>query len=181
MKLIDFGCAKQASDQEVIPDVAGSPYYCSPEVLSESAVRTGAIWKAADMWSVGVIIFLLVCGYPPFNGDSQERIFKKIRRGKFRFPRSGGEGGASGSPDEGINLSEGVKNLISGLLVMNPSERLTAAQALAHPWIADSSVAPEVPLPNAVVEALGVFRSKMRLKKAVARVLAHHMTEDDSQ
>jgi serine/threonine protein kinase len=67
----DFGCAKVAGDDEVINDVAGSPYYCSPEVLSENYVRTGRVWKAADMWSVGVIIFLLVSGYPPFNGDSQ--------------------------------------------------------------------------------------------------------------
>lgn len=52
MKLIDFGCAKVAGDEEVINDVAGSPYYCAPEVLSESYVRTGKVWKAADMWSV---------------------------------------------------------------------------------------------------------------------------------
>lgn len=53
MKLIDFGCAKVAGDDEVISDVAGSPYYVAPEILSETAVRTGRVWKAADMWSVG--------------------------------------------------------------------------------------------------------------------------------
>lgn len=117
-----------------------------------------------------MIIFLLVCGYPPFNGDSQERIFKKIKRGKFRFPKSSESGG--------VSLSESVKSLITELLQMQPKDRLTAEDALKHPWICGDA-APDAPLPSAVVDALGAFRSKMRLKKAVARVLAHHMTEDD--
>jgi len=146
---------------------------CAPEVLAdENYVRTGKVWKAADMWSLGCIVFILVCGYPPFNGDSQERIFKKIRRGKFRFPKS--------SENGGVTLSDSVKSLITDLLQMQPSDRLTASDALKHPWIAGDA-APDAPLPSAVVEALGAFRSKMRLKKAVARVLAHHMTEDDRE
>jgi calcium-dependent protein kinase len=144
----------------------------APEVLSESYVRTGKVWKAADMWSVGVIVFLLVCGYPPFNGDSQEKIFKKIKRGKFRFPKNSDSGG--------LVLSDSVKHLITELLQMHPQDRLTAEKALEHPWIAGDA-APDAPLPSAVVEALGAFRSKMRLKKAVARVLAHHMTDEDKQ
>jgi len=175
MRLIDFGCAKVAGDDEVIADVAGSPYYVSPEVLSESAVRTGRVWRAADMWSVGVIIFLLVCGYPPFNGDSQEKIFKKIKRGKFRFPKASDAEGQGG-----INLSDSVKSLITDLLQMAPSDRLTAEAALRHPWVSGDA-APDAPLPSVVVDALSAFRSKMRLKKAVARVLAHHMTDDDRE
>lgn len=116
------------------------------------------------------MVFLLVCGYPPFNGDSQERIFKKIKRGKFRFPKEGELGG--------VSLSDSVKNLITDLLQMDPKDRLTADKALEHPWVRGEA-APDVPLPAVVVEALSAFRSKMRLKKAVARVLAKHMTEDD--
>jgi calcium-dependent protein kinase len=62
---------------------AGSPYYVAPEVLKQNFVRTGKIWKCADMWSVGVIVFLLVHGYPPFNHEKEEEIFARIRRGKF--------------------------------------------------------------------------------------------------
>ena len=124
-------------------------------------MRTGRVWKAADMWSVGVIIFLLVCGYPPFNGDSQERIFKKIKRGKFRFPKSGESGG--------VSLSESVKGLITELLQMQPNDRLTAEDALKHPWIAGDA-APDAPLPSAVVDALGAFRSKVRQHQTLSKI-----------
>jgi calcium-dependent protein kinase len=166
MKLIDFGCAKIVKDDDSVPDVAGSPYYCAPEVLSETFNRTGRVWKAADLWSVGVIIFLLVCGYPPFNGESQDQIFKKIKKGKYRFPKT----------EQGIALSDSVKELIDKLLRMEPAERLSAQQALEHPWIS-GDVAPDTQL--AVVDSLMAFRNQCRLKKAVARVLANRITEDD--
>lgn len=172
MQLIDFGCAKLVDDDEVIADVAGSPYYCAPEILSDSTVRTGAVWKAADMWSVGVILFLLVCGFPPFNGDSQEKIFRKIKKGRFRFPR----------PNElgGVELSASVQDLITALLQMQPGKRLTADAALNHPWVCGAT-ASSIPLPTVVVDALTSFRAQCRLKKAAARVLLNRMTEDDRQ
>ena len=170
MKLIDFGCAKLVRDEEVISDVAGSPYYCAPEILADDVERTGAVWKAADMWSLGVIVFLLVCGFPPFNGDSQEKIFRKIKKGKFRFPRPAELGG--------VQLSDSVQDLISSLLLMQPHKRLTAAAALQHPWITGQT-ASSTPLPAVVVDALSSFRAQCRLKKAAARVLLNKMTDDD--
>ena len=169
LRLIDFGCAKLVEDKEVITDVAGSPYYCAPEILSDT-VRTGAVWKAADMWSIGVILFLLVCGFPPFNGDSQEKIFRKIKKGQFRFPRPSELGG--------VQLSESVRDLITSLLKMKPADRLTADAALQHPWIVGVT-APSTPLPSVVVDALSSFRAQCRLKKAAARVLLNKMTDDD--
>ena len=169
LRLIDFGCAKLVEDDEVISDVAGSPYYCAPEILSD-VVRTGAVWKAADMWSVGVILFLLVCGFPPFNGDSQDKIFRKIKKGKFRFPRPSELGG--------VQLSDSVQDLITSLLQMQPSKRLTAEAALQHPWITGAT-ASSTPLPAVVVDALSSFRAQCRLKKAAARVLLNKMTDDD--
>ncbi len=74
MKLIDFGCALVVDDKELVKDVAGSPYYVAPEVLKPDYQRSGAIWKAADLWSVGVIIYLFVCGRPPFFGDTQDQV-----------------------------------------------------------------------------------------------------------
>jgi len=168
MKLIDFGCALLVEDDEVVKDVAGSPYYVAPEVLVADFKRTGRIWKAADMWSIGVIVYLLVHGYPPFNGDMQEAIFRKIRVGKYKFSRD-------------IPLSNNVKDFISSLLVMDPMKRMTAKQALEHPWIANNNKVPDTPIPPAVVQSLNDFRTKCRLKKAVGKVLAGRMSPDDEK
>lgn len=169
MKLIDFGCAIQVGDEDIVHDVAGSPYYVAPEVLQHNFKRTGRVWKAADMWSIGVIVFLLVHGYPPFNGEKQEQIFQKIKIGKYKFSKD-------------IPLSDSVKDLINKLLVMKPEKRISASEALAHPWIAQAAqVAPDVPISAAVVQSLNQFRAQCRLKKAVARVLANRMTDEDKK
>jgi len=168
MKLIDFGCAVLAEDDELIKDVAGSPYYVAPEVLASDYKRTGRVWKASDLWSIGVIVFLLVHGYPPFNGEQQDQIFHKIRIGKYRF----------GKNKQGEYLcSEKVRDFISKLLIMEPSKRMSAAEALKHPWIAD---APSTPINPAVVQSLKGFRDQCRLKKAVAKVLAGRMAQTDA-
>jgi len=134
-------------------------------VLSDYVKRTGQVWRASDMWSVGVIIFLFVCGYPPFNGDSQEKIFHHIKKGKFRFPTAS-------------TLSESVKDLVMKLLRRNPLERLTAAQVLEHPWV-KGDTATDTPISEDVIKSLFNFRHNCRLKKAVARVMAHRMTDTD--
>lgn len=167
MKLIDFGCAVSAANEEVIKDVAGSPYYVAPEVLITDYRRTGQIWKASDIWSLGVIIFLLVHGYPPFNGETQDQIFHKIRIGKYKFSKD-------------IPLSNAVKDLISKMLVMNPMNRISAADALKHPWIADNA-APDTPISLSVVNGLTDFRTKCRLKKAVAKAIANMMSDEDQK
>jgi calcium-dependent protein kinase len=166
MKLIDFGCAVMANDQDVIADVAGSPYYVAPEVLESNRRRTGEIWKKADMWSVGVIVFLLVHGYPPFNGESQEEIFRRIRAGKYTFSRK-------------IPLSRSVQDLVSKLLVKAPLERLSAAEALRHPWISQAGEAPDTPLNPEIVRSLKGFQVQCKLKKAVGRAMAARMLEAD--
>lgn len=170
MKLIDFGCARIAADDVVVKDVAGSPYYVAPEVLSRN-VRTGKIWKASDMWSVGIIIFLFVCGFPPFNARNQESMFAKIQRGKYRFPAK---------KDVGFEISDSVKELISKLLDMDPGKRLTARQAYAHPWV-QGDTAPEALLPTSIIDGLSNFRKSCRLKKAIARVMANRMSCQDEE
>lgn len=162
MRLIDFGCAVVAKDEQVIDDIAGSPYYVAPEVLGREQ-RTGKIWKAADMWSIGVIIFLLVVGYPPFNGGNQDEIFKKIAIGTYRFPEKKG-------------LSKDVQDLVAKLLVKNPRNRLTVDQAIHHPWILN---APDNLIPMETLSQLGKFQDATKMKKAVSRVLAGINVESD--
>jgi len=172
MRLIDFGCALEVADTEVVKDVAGSPYYVAPEVLDQNRVRDGACWKASDMWSLGVIIYLLVCGRPPFNGKSPEHIFLKIKEGKWKFPNRWK------SPNEALPLSDEYKHLVTRLLTVDTKERMTAAEALQHPWIRGDSVN-DNPLDTEILAALTEFNSQCKLKKAVGKVLGNRMTDAD--
>jgi calcium-dependent protein kinase len=128
LKLIDFGVALQLSDDAVVRDVVGSPYYIAPDVLDEKTPKTGRSWQAADMWSLGIISYLLVCGYPPFNGETEADIFRAIRKAAWTFPKDHA-------------LSAAARDFIERLLVKDPAKRMTAAQALAHVWITDASAA----------------------------------------
>jgi len=120
MKLIDFGLSRfdSASNQGVMNTRVGTAYYIAPEVLK------GDYTRACDMWSVGVIAYILLSGCPPFNGDDDTEIFKRVKSGIFSF-----------NAPEWDGVSHAAKDFISCLLQINPSERLTASEALVHPWM----------------------------------------------
>jgi calcium-dependent protein kinase len=166
LKLIDFGCALLVRETDVVKDVVSSLYYVAPEVLDPEYKRTGRTWKASDMWSIGVIVFLLLHGYAPFNGTPDE-IERRIRKGKYTFGHN-------------IPLSLSSKEFVSRLLTYDPYKRMTAAEALEHPWIKDLNKQSDTPLPPKVVKSLTDFRAQVRLKKAVGKVLAGHMSPDDA-
>lgn len=115
VKVIDFGLSKVAAD--TMHTRVGTPYYIAPEVLrKEYTVK-------CDAWSVGVIAYILLCGYPPFYGDNDREIFRRVAVGKFNFP----------SP-EWDHISKAAKNLVANLLQIEPEKRLDAKGALAHPF-----------------------------------------------
>lgn len=98
--------------------VVGTPYYIAPEVLK------GSYDKACDLWSVGVIAYILLCGYPPFNGNDNPEVYDSVRQGTYRFPSS-----------DWSNTSRDSRDFIRRLLQMDPRKRMTVKQALNHPWI----------------------------------------------
>lgn len=116
--MIDFGLATPVRQGEVLTKHVGTPYYIAPEVLEK---RYG---KECDVWSTGVITFTLLCGYPPFWGDSEREIYGRVRRGTYAFD----------GPDW-MARSAYAKDLISRMLVMIPERRITVEGALAHRWI----------------------------------------------
>ena len=117
LKIIDFGLAKVTSSIRGMRTRVGSPYYVSPDVLR------GKYGIECDLWSAGVIMYVLLSGKPPFTGRNQTELFSSILKGVFNF-----------DGEEWAGISAYAKDLISRLLVMDPSERPTAQRALEHNW-----------------------------------------------
>jgi serine/threonine protein kinase len=122
VKIIDFGLArKHAARDAPMSNVAGTPYYIAPEVLRRKYDRS------CDMWSVGVITYVLLCGYPPFNGVDDEDVHRAVQEGWYCFPCR-----------EWSGASLEALDFIRSLLEMDAGKRMTAEQALSHPWIVGS-------------------------------------------
>ena len=100
----------------------GTPYYIAPEVLNNNYD------EKCDLWSIGVILYILLCGYPPFNGSNDEQIIKKVKEGKYRTDE-----------EEWQNISNDAIYIINKLLQYEPHNRISAAEALQHKWIREQS------------------------------------------
>uniref|UniRef100_I3K014 calcium/calmodulin-dependent protein kinase n=2 Tax=Oreochromis TaxID=8139 RepID=I3K014_ORENI len=125
VKLADFGLAIEVQgDQQAWFGFAGTPGYLSPEVL-----RKEAYGKPVDIWACGVILYILLVGYPPFWDEDQHKLYQQIKAGAYDFP----------SP-EWDTVTPEAKNLINQMLTINPAKRITAQEALKHPWVCVSSI-----------------------------------------
>ncbi|KAG6489599.1 calcium-dependent protein kinase 10-like [Zingiber officinale] len=162
LKTIDFGLSIFFRPGEIFTDVVGSPYYVAPEVLKK---RYG---QEADVWSAGVIIYILLSGVPPFWAETEQGIFEEVLHGNVDF-----------QSDPWPSISESVKDLIKGMLVRDPKQRLSAHQVLCHPWVQTDGVAPDRPLDSAVLSRLKQFSAMNKLKKMAIRVIVEHLSEDE--
>ncbi|KAG6437171.1 hypothetical protein SASPL_102082 [Salvia splendens] len=162
MKIIDFGLSVFFKPGQVLSDVVGSPYYVAPEVLCK---RYGA---EADVWSAGVIVYILLCGVPPFWGETEQEIFKEVLYGEIDF-----------SSHPWPNISESAKDLVKRMLVRDPTKRITAHQVLSHPWVQVGGVAPDEPIHSAVLSRMMHFSAMNKLKKMAIRVIAENLSEEE--
>ena len=119
LKIIDFGLSKilDGGRLQRMKTRAGTPYYISPEVLA------GNYDMSCDMWSAGCMLYILLCGYPPFYGDNNQEILQMVSRGVFDY-----------DGEEWDDISNEAKDLINKLIT-RPERRMTAAEALQHPWM----------------------------------------------
>ncbi|CAE7229348.1 CPK17 [Symbiodinium natans] len=163
LKLIDFGFAKFWDRSTKMSQACGSTHYVAPEVLAKSYTLK------ADMWSLGVISYMLLTGSPPFQGGNDNEVLRKIRAGKIhwssRFKR----------------LSEGAQDFVKALLAMNPEERLDAAGALSHPWIVGNGGlrGTSTVLDDDIKLSLRKFARASTFRRAVLSMMAWSLSAED--
>ncbi|XP_033956603.1 calcium/calmodulin-dependent protein kinase type II subunit gamma isoform X9 [Pseudochaenichthys georgianus] len=152
VKLADFGLAIEVqAEQQAWFGFAGTPGYLSPEVL-----RKDPYGKPVDIWACGVILYILLVGYPPFWDEDQHKLYQQIKAGAYDFP----------SP-EWDTVTPEAKNLINQMLTINPAKRITADQAINHPWVCQRSTVASMIHRQETVECLRKFNARRKLKGAI--------------
>ncbi|KAL8616041.1 Calcium/calmodulin-dependent protein kinase type II subunit delta [Nucella lapillus] len=152
VKLADFGLAIEVQgDQQAWFGFAGTPGYLSPEVL-----RKDPYGKPVDVWACGVILYILLVGYPPFWDEDQHRLYAQIKTGAYDYP----------SP-EWDTVTPEAKHLINSMLTVNPAKRITASEALKHPWICQRERVASVVHRQETVDCLKKFNARRKLKGAI--------------
>ncbi|OWM82611.1 calcium-dependent protein kinase 20-like isoform X2 [Punica granatum] len=162
IKTIDFGLSMFFRPGETFTDVVGSPYYVAPEVLRKH------YGPECDVWSAGVIIYILLSGVPPFWDETEQGIFEQVLKGELDF-----------MSEPWPSISESAKDLVRRMLVRDPKKRLIAHEVLSHPWVQVNGVAPDKPLDSAVLSRLKQFSAMDKLKKIAIRVMAEILSEEE--
>lgn len=121
--------------------ISGTPYYIAPEVLNE------VYDEKCDIWSCGVILYILLCGYPPFNGETDTDIMKAVKKGKFDFPE-----------EEWGSISKEAKSLVSHMLTYDPKTRYSADECLANSWFKKNESICDSKVSQAAIKNMKEFR-----------------------
>ncbi|XP_054784573.1 calcium-dependent protein kinase 13 [Prosopis cineraria] len=162
LKAIDFGLSIFFKPGERFSEIVGSPYYMAPEVLKRN------YGPEIDIWSAGVILYILLCGVPPFWAESEQGVAQAILRGLIDFKR-----------EPWPSISESAKSLVRQMLEPDPKLRLTAKQVLEHPWLQNAKKAPNIPLGDVVKSRLKQFSMMNRFKRKALRVIADFLSTEE--
>ncbi|XP_058098847.1 calcium-dependent protein kinase 28-like [Magnolia sinica] len=162
LKATDFGLSDFIKPGRMFHDIVGSAYYVAPEVLKR---KSG---PESDVWSIGVITYILLCGRRPFWDKTEDGIFKEVLKNKPDFKRK-----------PWPSISSSAKDFIQKLLVKDPRTRLTAAQALSHPWVREGGDASEIPVDISVLSNMRQFVRYSRMKQFALRALASTLNEEE--
>jgi calcium-dependent protein kinase len=167
IKVIDFGTSDKLRKNKLMDKKIGTPYYIAPEVLNN------AYNEKCDLWSCGVIMYILLCGSPPFYGNDDDQIYAKVKEGKFTMDSS-----------EWDDVSNEAKDLIKSLLKKDVKKRLSAEQALNHIWfkkMKDLISIKEVSKENLtkIAKNLKNFRADQKLQQATLAYIVHNLTKKE--
>jgi calcium/calmodulin-dependent protein kinase I len=157
IKITDFGLAKYRSDggKTAMTTACGTPGYVAPEVLKNEPYG-----KEVDMWSLGVILYILLCGFPPFYHENTQQLYKQIKKGEYDFP-----------DPYWTDISDSAKSLVRGLLTVDPKKRMTGKQVLAHPWITGENVSTKS-FGQSHTQRLKLMQARRILRRTVRSVMA---------
>ncbi|PIN16702.1 Ca2+/calmodulin-dependent protein kinase, EF-Hand protein superfamily [Handroanthus impetiginosus] len=162
LKAIDFGLSVFFKPGQRFDEIVGSPYYMAPEVLKRN------YGPEVDVWSAGVILYILLCGIPPFWAETEQGVAQAIIRSVVDFKR-----------DPWPRVSDRAKDLVKKMLNPDPKQRLTAQEVLDHPWLQNAKSAPNVSLGETVRARLKQFSMMNKLKKRALRVIAEHLSVEE--
>ncbi|CAN8258665.1 unnamed protein product [Cochlearia groenlandica] len=164
IKATDFGLSVFIEEGKVYRDIVGSAYYVAPEVLRR---RYG---KEVDIWSAGIILYILLSGVPPFWAETEKGIFDAILEGHIDF-----------ESQPWPSISESAKDLVRRMLTADPKRRISAADVLQHPWLREGGQASDKPIDSAVLSRMKQFRAMNKLKKLALKVIAENINTEEIQ
>jgi serine/threonine protein kinase len=154
IKIADFGFAARVYEPKSLTKQCGTPFFVSPEILQRQPYD-----QKSDMWSIGVIIYLLLAGNLPFMGRSQKELFRKIVIGKYQFV-----------DDSWSDVTNDARNLVEKLLVTDPDKRLSAKECLEHPWLKQDFGRLSLIKLQSTSQRLKTFNARMKLRSAMIAV-----------
>ncbi len=154
LKVIDFGASTRFDPNSKLTKRIGTPFYVAPEILNKQPYD-----EKCDVWSLGVILYIMLCGYPPFWGKTDQEIYEKVKEGTVEFYN-----------EDWDHISDDAKDLIRKMLTYKPSERISTAEAYAHPWIAHN-VHVE-PLDDKIMRKLATFTARNKIGVAFMQLIA---------
>jgi len=153
IKVSDFGLARYVQSNELASTAVGTPGYVSPEIIQGQGYG-----KETDCWSLGVILYVMLCGFPPFFADDNAELFEMIKKADYDFPE-----------DFWAEVSEEAKDLVKRLLTVDKASRLTSEQILSHPWMTQGNK--DVAL-NDTQRKIKEYNAKRKWKRATHSVMA---------
>jgi len=156
IKITDFGLAKQLNKTgEKMNTACGTPGFVAPEIL-----RNKAYTDKVDLWSTGVILYILLCGFPPFYDESTAKLYGKIKRGEYDFP-----------DPYWTDISSEAKDLVKKMLTVDPKKRYSTKQVLEHAWMGKNG-ASDKPLGSAFAEKLATYNARRKFRRGIQLIIA---------